>query len=381
MSDRAMTKHDSALNPDLGVDQIHLGDNLDVLRRCVPDQSVDLVYLDPPFNTARDFGADLRKNLRTRTRQPDRMFTDAWEWDEAAERSWRETVEAGGPASGCMQGFRLMLGETSTLAYLSMMAARLVELRRVLKPTASIYLHCDPGASHGLKLLMDAVFDPANFRNEIVWRYRRWPHRARRFQRMHDVLLFYSRSDSLERTFNTLHGYETLSQSTLAAFGSRRQVADFSSGRRKPATVEQQSPGPPLSDVWEVGLIAPIANERNGYPTQKPEALLERVILASSDEGQVVLDPFCGSGTTLAVAHRLRRRWIGIDSSQTAVDLCRARLERMLGCEIEVVGAPAQRGGPRSAVGRQPPARTSRPRDARSAQIEIRFPAGGRGTR
>jgi site-specific DNA-methyltransferase (adenine-specific) len=248
-----------------------------------------------------------------------------------------------------------MLGESDVLAYLAMMAPRLVELRRVLKPSGSLYLHCDPTASHYLKVLLDGVFGPSCFRNEVIWRYRRWPAKARRFQRMHDVLLFYTARDGAEHTFHTLYGYEKLAESTRKTFGTRKQRADFSSGRRKPGVeeVETQGPplsdywevegwpgdGPPLADAWEVGVIAAIGKERTGYPTQKPEALLERVILASSREGDLVLDPFCGSGTTLAVADRLRRRWLGIDVSPLAVRVAGERLARAGG----VGRTPAER--------------------------------------
>jgi site-specific DNA-methyltransferase (adenine-specific) len=230
------------------------------------------------------------------------------------------------------------------MAYLAMMAPRLVELRRTLRPSGSLYLHCDPAASHYLKVLLDGVFGPGCFRNEIIWRYRRWPAKARRFQRMHDVLLFYTASDAGTHTFNTLYGYEALATSTLKTFGTKRQRADFSSGHRKPGVEEAETSGPPLSDyweepsphptelplsdAWEVGVIAAIGKERTGYPTQKPEALLERIVRASSREGDLVIDPFCGCGTTLSVADRFRRRWIGVDISPIAIDLAAKRLSR-----------------------------------------------------
>ena len=312
--------------------ELHCGDNLEVLRQFVGEASVDLVYLDPPFNTARDYGLAVRQNMKWVSQDDNpAVFKDTWEWDDAARHNWSETIELVPALSGCLHGLRSMLGDTPMLAYLSMMAPRLVEMRRVMKPTASIYLHCDPTASHYLRLLMDAVFCPENFLNEIVWRYRRWPCKGRRFQRMHDIMLFYSRTETLKRTFDPLYGVEPLAPSTLEKFGTRRQVADFSSGHRKPSTSSQRSPGPPLSDVWEVGLMGPMSKERVGYPTQKPEALLERVVLASSAAGQVVLDPFCGSGTTLVVARRLARRWIGIDASPVAIETAQRRLEHRFG--------------------------------------------------
>ncbi|WXB20214.1 restriction endonuclease [Pendulispora albinea] len=221
------------------------------------------------------------------------------------------------------------------------MAPRLVELHRVMKPTASIYLHCDPVASHYLKILMDAVFRPVNFRNEVIWRYRRWPTTARQFQKMHDVLLFYGKSHTATRTFNVLYGYEQLAESTLRTYGTKKQKADFSSGHRKPSVEEEESKGPPLSDVWEVSIIPPSGKERLGYPTQKPEKLLERVILASSHPGEVVLDPFCGCGTAVAVAHRLERNWIGIDITHLAINLIKRRMKDSFEVDVgDAVGEP-----------------------------------------
>jgi DNA modification methylase len=260
---------------------------------------------------------------------------------EAAAHSYHELVEGGGKVSEAMQAFRLVVGESDMLAYLSMMAPRLIELHRVMKSTASIYLHCDPVASHYLKILMDAVFHPANFRNEVIWRYRRWPATSRQFQKMHDVLLFYGKDQRASRTFNVLYGYEQLAESTIKTYGTKKQKADFSSGHRKPSVEEEESQGPPLSDVWEVGIIPPSGRERLGYPTQKPEKLLERVVYASSNEGDVVLDPFCGCGTAVAVAHRLNRRWIGIDITHLAINLIKRRMKDSFGIDVgEAIGEP-----------------------------------------
>ncbi len=300
---------------------LYRGDNLELLRRH-DDESVDLAYLDPPFNSSQDYA--LLEGVKPRARPRVAAFADTWSWDDAAAAAFADAVAAGGRLGAAMQAFRTLAGEGDMLAYLAMMAPRLAEVRRVLRPTGSVYVHCDPTASHYLRLLLDAVFGRDAFRNEVVWRYRRWPARARRFQRMHDVLLFYAKTR--DHQFTTLYGYESLAESTLATFGTKKQVADFSSGHRKPGLTDERSPGPPLSDVWNVGIIAPIGRERLGWPTQKPEALLERVVRASSREGDVVLDPFCGSGTTLAVAERLGRRWIGIDVSDVAIALAEKRL-------------------------------------------------------
>jgi site-specific DNA-methyltransferase (adenine-specific) len=325
--------------------RLYCGDNLDVLRRDVADESVDLVYLDPPFQSGRDYHAIFesqgnvprRLDARARPRAP--AFHDTWRWGPDAEALYDETARGPSRIAATLRALRAIAGESDVMAYLCMMAPRLAELRRALKPTGSLYLHCDPTASHYLKILLDGVFGPDCFRNEIVWRYRRWPTKARRFQRMHDVLLFYTARPGSSHTFHTLYGYERLADSTLKTFGTKKQRADFSSGRRKPGVEEQETPGPPLSDAWEVGVIAAIGRERTGFPTQKPEALLERVIRASSCEGDLVLDPFCGSGTTVAVAERLGRRWIGIDVAPLALEILRAS-PRFAGVPFDVLGLP-----------------------------------------
>ncbi len=337
---------------------LYCGDNLDVLRQHVADRSVDLAYLDPPFHSGRDYSVLFAPSKPEGPNGPHRgqAFKDTWSWGPEAEASLADAERMDGTLAGTLRALRSILGTSGLMAYLAMMAPRLLELRRVLKETGSLYLHCDPTASHYLKVLLDGVFGPACFRNEIIWRYRRWPAKARRFQRMHDVLLFYTARPSSDHTFNTLFGYEKLAESTLKTFGTRKQRADFSSGHRKPGVEEGETQGPPLSDfwetseptaggvplsdAWEVGVIAAIGRERTGFPTQKPEALLERVVRASSREGDVVLDPFCGSGTTVAVAERLNRRWIGIDATHLAINIIRSS-DRFKNVAVEVRGEPA----------------------------------------
>lgn len=289
------------------------GDNLALLRELEPG-TVDLTYLDPPYNSARAYTMEVAGVEQV-------AFHDTWKFDREALLEVTQGNLAH-PLSG-LAPF-LERENPSLLGYLVMMLPRLVELHRVLKPSGSLYLHVDPAASHYLKVLLDFVFGASNFQNEIIWRYRRWPTKASRFQRMHDALLFYTKGPG--HTFHTLYGYEALADSTLKTFGSKKQKADFSSGRRKPSVEEGESAGPPLSDVWDVSILAPISKERNGYPTQKPEALLERVILSSSNEGDLVLDPFCGSGTTLAVAKKAKRRALGFDASPLAVATARERV-------------------------------------------------------
>ncbi len=333
--------------------RLYWGDNLDVLRRHVADASVDLVYLDPPFQSGRDYHAVFGphnagphkagpRKARAGEQRPARArveaFRDTWRWGDDAELLYAEVTGTPSRVGATLRALRAVLGESDVMAYLCMMAPRLVELRRALKASGSLYLHCDPTASHYLKVLLDGVFGAECFRNEIIWRYRRWPTKARRFQRMHDVLLFYTASADNSHTFHTLYGYERLAESTLKTFGTKKQRADFSSGRRKPSVEAGETPGPPLSDTWELGVIAAIGRERTGYPTQKPEALLERVIRASSREGDVVLDPFCGSGTTIAVADRLGRSWIGIDIAPVALDVVRSS-DRLRSARFDLVRA------------------------------------------
>ena len=196
-------------------------------------------------------------------------------------------------------------------------------MKVILKPTGSLYLHCDPTASHYIKAMMDAIFGHQNFRNEIVWSYRRWPAKSQDFQTMHDIILRYSRGKSV--TWNQL--YAPLAKSTVKRFGSKKQVADFSTGKRLPRQLEEESPNAPMRDVWDISIIAPVSNERMGYATQKPLKLLDLIIRASSDEGDVVFDPFCGCATTLEAAHNLSRKWIGIDIAIHAIKrVARVRL-------------------------------------------------------
>jgi DNA modification methylase len=303
--------------------KLYYGDNLDILYRYVADESVDLIYLDPPFKSSQDYNVIFAEQNGTRSAAQVKAFEDTWMWDDVASRSYQEVVEYGGRVSEAMQAFRKFLGTNDMLAYLSMMAPRLAQLRRVLKPTGSVYLHCDPTASHYLKILMDSVFGPTSFCNEIIWHYRKWPTGKRVFQRNHDVILFYARSGDRRRVFNQLFMERT--PSTLRRFGKARIVSGRDSeGRRVPSrTEDEESEGVRQDDVWEIGRVPPI---RQLFPTQKPEPLLERVILASSREGDLVLDPFCGCGTTIVVAQRLNRRWVGIDITHLAISLIRHRL-------------------------------------------------------
>ncbi|HUV63182.1 MAG TPA: DNA methyltransferase [Sedimentisphaerales bacterium] len=318
---------------------LYYGDNLDVLRRHIPDQSIDLIYLDPPFKSDQDYNVLFAEQNGSRAAAQIKAFEDTWRWDQAAAKSYQEVVEGGGKVAQAMLAFRTYLSENDMMAYLSMMAPRLIELHRVLKETGSIYLHCDPTASHYLKILMDAIFGPSNFKNEIVWHYRKWPAGKYTFQRNHDILLFYAKSGSPKRTFNQL--FMDRAPSTLKRFGTAKIISGHDeSGHRLPSKTENEpSMGVRQDDVWEIGRVPPI---KQLFPTEKPEALLERILRASSDKGDVVLDPFCGCGTAVVVAEQLKRKWIGIDITHLAVALIKHRLRDALGSKVKyrVVGEP-----------------------------------------
>lgn len=372
---------------------LYYGDNLDILRRYIADETVDLVYLDPPFNSNASYNVLFKEKDGSQAASQIRAFDDTWTWTHESERQWQETVEAGGKVSQALQAFRQLLGTNDMLAYLTMMAPRLVELRRVLKPTGSLYLHCDPTASHYLKVLLDAVFGARMFLNEVTWK-RTHAHGdpRRRFARVSDCLLFYGRTE--RALFNRQHlpyseGYTERHYTHTDDAGRRYQLVTLRSPHPRPnltydykgykphpngwavsrEKMEQldregrlhfpSSPGGAIrekyfldemagvvaGDIWsDIPPISAQAAERLGYPTQKPEALLERIISASSNEGDLVLDPFCGCGTTVAAAQKLGRRWIGIDVTYLAIGLIRRRLEDSFGPEVvedcEVVGEP-----------------------------------------
>ncbi len=375
---------------------LYYGDNLPILRNTeyFPSASIDLVYLDPPFNSNQDYNVLFAEQDGSRSAAQIRAFSDTWRWDEGARRQYYELTT--GPATKAAQALVSLhdfLGENDMLAYLSMMAPRLIELRRVLKPTGSIYLHCDPTASHYLKMLMDSIFGPENFRNEVVWR-RSHPKGLAftRYARNHDTILFYAKdgaqvrwnsqylpySDEALETQYTLSDpdgrryqltsllnpnpdrpnltYEFKGVTKVWRWTKERMLEADAKGKivvprggegipRFKRYLDEQE-GVPVSDFWDdIGVVA--GDERLGYPTQKPLPLLERIILASSDKGDTVLDPFCGCGTTIATAQALGRRWVGIDLTHLAITLIRSRLADAFptGLDYRVVGEPADLQG------------------------------------
>ncbi|MGK6319424.1 DNA methyltransferase [Sphingomonas sp. DT-204] len=317
------------------------GDNLDVLREHVPDDSIDLIYLDPPFNSNAAYNVPFKSANGTAAAASIEAFDDTWTWGDGAREALLD-IAAGTNRSlqVMMEAMHSAIGENSLMAYLAMMAVRLVELHRVLKPTGSLYLHCDPTASHYLKLVLDAVFGAENFQNEIIWSYRRWPTVAKRFQRMHDDILFYAKQDG-RQTFNA--PLEPPTASSLKRWKGKKQKVTFDkTGKRNPTLEEQvESAGVAMNAVWSIPILAPVSRERLGYPTQKPRALLERIIAASSNPGDVVLDPFCGCGTAVDAAQKLGRRWIGIDITHIAIGMIEDRMRNGYpAIQFETIGVP-----------------------------------------
>ncbi|MBU4332581.1 restriction endonuclease [Patescibacteria group bacterium] len=320
---------------------LYFGDNLEILKKKIPDESFDLIYLDPPFNSSRSYNVLFKEGLQDSPAQI-RAFEDSWHWTRDSKQAFDYLVrKTNQNISNLMLALEQILGHNDVLAYLSMMTVRLIELHRVLKKTGSLYLHCDPTASHYLKIVLDVIFGKRNFRNEIVWTYRRWPAKSRAFQRMHDILFFYVKDGKNSYTFNTI--YQPLADITVKIHKGKKQRATFIDGRRLSRDQEEESVGTPLPDYWYIPAIAGHAKERLGYPTQKPEALLKRIIEVSSNQGDWILDPFCGCGTTIAVAEKLERNWVGIDITVLAINLIKHRLRGQNGLgrkQIHVDGLP-----------------------------------------
>jgi site-specific DNA-methyltransferase (adenine-specific) len=392
---------------------LYFGDNLEVLRKHIPDESVDLIYLDPPFNSEADYNVIFREHSGKGPGAQIQAFEDTWHWGLESEKALEEVLKRHGKLGEFLDFLVHYLGENDLSAYLVMMAVRLLELHRVLKPTGSLYLHCDPTASHYLKVILDQIFGPRNFRNEVIWKRTGAHSSAKRWGPVHDVILFYTKGENY--TWNpTYQAYEEeyledqyrfeddkgrYARVDLTGAGSSegdsgkpwRGIDPKEKGRhwavpgrdKIPSWVElpknweemttqekldfldevgliywpkkgkkprfkrylETSKGVPIQDViLDIPPLSSHSKERLGYPTQKPVALLERIIQASSNPGDVVLDPFCGCGTALAAAQKLGRAWIGIDITHLAITLIQARLKRDFGLEpgkdYKVEGTP-----------------------------------------
>ena len=379
--------------------RLFYGDNLEILRsrEHFPDACVDLIYLDPPFNSNRNYNVLFKSESGADSEAQIRAFDDTWHWGPTAEATYEELVlHAPNKVATAIEALLNLIERNQMMAYLVMMTARLVELHRVLKPTGSLYLHCDPTASHYLKLILDTIFGGQNFRNEIVWKRTSAHNDAKRFGKIHDVLFYYSkdarhvffepvyveysdkylRSEFQQDDHGRYYKLEDLTAPYRGGEGGRfifhgRQPGPTRMWSKNENAMEElwqegrikvgkdgkpllrglkvfldEKKGMPVQDWWDDILrVGNTAKERLGYPTQKPEALLERIIRASSNEGDVVLDPFCGCGTAIAAAHKLGRKWIGIDITHLSIALQKYRLQDMFelksGVDYEVIGEPA----------------------------------------
>lgn len=367
--------------------QLYYGDNLDILREHIHEETVDLIYLDPPFNSNATYNVLFHEQDGRRSAAQIKAFTDTWQWDVESVNAYNLLANRGGKVGDALRAFYHMLGDNNMMAYLAMMAPRLVELHRVLKPTGSLYLHCDPTASHYLKLLLDAIFGPENFRNEIIWQRTSSHNDSKKWGAVHDVILNYSKTDY--PTWNpTYTGY---SQAYLDAFYTHEDsrgrfrldhiIRSATMGPRPNLSYEykgykpvwgwrvvreklelldrddriewsrtgrpylkrylNEQKGTPIKDVViDIQPLSAQSAEKLGYPTQKPEALLDRIIQASSNPGDVVLDPFCGCGTAVSSAQKLGRNWIGIDITYLAVDLIKRRMKDSYDLVIKPIGEP-----------------------------------------
>ncbi|MEI6798767.1 MAG: DNA methyltransferase [Pseudomonadota bacterium] len=380
-------------NPDLwAMNHLFYGDNLQVLRDSIKDACIDLIYLDPPFNSNASYNILFKGPAGGNSAAQIEAFDDTWHWNDSAETAFGDVMRGGNAAASTMlRAMRSFLGDNDMMAYLAMMAVRLIELHRVLKPTGSLYLHCDPTASHYLKILLDAVFGAENFRNEVIWKRTSAHSAAKRWGDVHDTLLFYAKSqnsiwnpvfteydaDYLKRYKSTIKGerpwadYDMTGPGTRAGFSGMAwrgynptakglhwkanneavveilgvEAAKSLNTIEKLEILEQNGrihwpknggfprfkryvgAGRPIQDVIEdIPPLNSQAQERLGYPTQKPVALLERILSASSNPDDVVLDPFCGCGTTVHAAQKLGRQWVGIDVTHLAIGLIEKRL-------------------------------------------------------
>lgn len=313
--------------------RLYFGDCLEVMQEYIPDESVDLIYLDPPFNSKRIYNAYIGGAQWV-------AFDDTWHWHEAVD-DFHAVASASGDLARTMEGFRMMLGEGADLAYLSYMANRLRECWRVLTQTGSLYLHCDPTMSHKLKLVLDALFGRKNFRNEIVWCYTGpgSPH-MRQFNRKHDAIFWFNKGKTWKFNRDAVRiPYKSGKPHT----GGFVHKSGDKVGTNMTKEVAESYTGKIPEDWWPHRIAARSKTERTGYPTQKPLAVLERIIRASSNPGDVVFDPFCGCGTTIHAAQNLGRRWIGIDICAQACKVIQKRIEGHfdnLWDDIEFVGMP-----------------------------------------
>jgi DNA modification methylase len=358
----------------MGKNQLFYGDNLDVLRRKIPNESVDLCYIDPPFNSNRNY-FQIYNNIGTDggDKAQAQAFMDTWEWGDEAEAGFAYIVELENlnnnkftpQTVALIKGLEQVLGHGALFAYIVHMTLRIVEIHRVLKPTGTFYLHCDPTASHYLKLVLDSVFcadgNGGDFLNEIAWCYSIGGKSKEHFGRKHDVIFFYAKS---KKNYN----FNKDGASIARKLNTHMRVGVDENGREFQEKTDRKSgkvyryyldEGKIAEDYWldiekveiaddywsDIETLNREARERMGYPTQKPEALLERIIKASSNEGDVVFDAYCGCGTTVAVAQNLKRRWIGIDITYQSISLILKRIQDKYPDQWAVIEANIQLDG------------------------------------
>jgi site-specific DNA-methyltransferase (adenine-specific) len=379
------------------------GDNLQILRERIDTESIDLVYLDPPFNSQASYNVLFKAPTGEQSQAQIEAFEDTWHWNEHAERAFDEVMKSGNvEVAEMLRAMRSFLKENDMMAYLTMMAVRLLELHRVLKPSGSLYLHCDPTASHYLKVLMDGIFGVQFFKNEIIWqRTSSHGNVSRSFGDNTDTIFFYTKTGEhawnqlyvpysqkhIDTKFTAVENGRRYTTSDLRNPGIRpnltydykasngvtykphpngwavsREVMEqydregrlyfpkSPTGRMRLKRFLDEAPGERVQNLWDdIPPINSQAQERLGYPTQKPLALLERILKASSNEGDTVLDPFCGCGTAVHAAHKLKRNWIGIDITHLAISLIERRLEDAFpGIDFEVHGTPKDVDGARA---------------------------------
>jgi site-specific DNA-methyltransferase (adenine-specific) len=373
---------------------LYFGDNLEILRNreYFPDECIDLIYLDPPFNSKKDYNILFKENGGVESEAQIKAFTDTWHWTQMAEDTYHDIVTKGPLNVGKLIGaLHDAIGGNDVMAYLAMMTARLIELHRVLKPTGSLYLHCDPTASHYLKLVLDQIFGPANFRNEIVWHFGGRGAKAisNQFSRNSNTILFYTKGD--KAIFKKLYETVRIPVAEAKEYGLKKDENGrwFKTSPRGDYTDESikrleeegrvyrtrsgnvrvkyflgEQAGFILEDklignVWnDIPDMMHAPKEYLHYETQKPLALLERIIQASSNEGDVVLDPFCGCGTAVVAAQKLNRRWLGIDITHLAINLMRNRLrDSFPGIQFEVIGEPKDLSGAKALALQKPDGR------------------------
>lgn len=352
------------------MNHLFYGDNLLVLRDSIKDACVDLIYLDPPFNSNASYNILFKGPAGGNSAAQIEAFDDTWHWNDSAEAAFGDVMRGGNAAASTMlRAMRSFLGDNDMMAYLAMMAVRLIDLHRVLKPTGSLYLHCDSTASDYLKMLLDAVFAAENYRNEIIWKRTSAHSDGGRYGRNMDTILFYSKAKTwtwnqpfvaydashadrfrfsdpdgrkwtdADLTAKGLSGggytYEyqgvtslwRVPRKTMERLDSENKLHFTSKGGLRLKRYLDEAKGMPAQALWtDIPPLNSQAQERLGYPTQKPVALLERILSASSNPGDVVLDPFCGCGTTVHAAQKLGRQWVGIDVTHLAIGLIEKRL-------------------------------------------------------